>query len=59
MTAANELLSDQEDQLYKAYRHIYDRLMATRDVVSWDDALFYQMEALELAVDLELDIEKG
>jgi len=58
MTAANELLIDEEDQLYKEYMHIYDRLLATRDLASWDDALLYQMEELELAVDLELDLEK-
>lgn len=57
MTAANELLIDEEDQLYKEYRHIYDRLMVTRDLANWDDALLDQMEELELAVDLELNIE--
>ncbi len=57
MTATNELLLDEEDQLYTEYMNIYDRLLATRDITSWDDALFYQMEELNLEVDLELDVE--
>ncbi|MCH9848937.1 MAG: hypothetical protein K0U18_03505 [Betaproteobacteria bacterium] len=57
MTATNELLLDEEDQLYTEYMNIYDRLLATRDITSWDDSLLYQMEELNLEVDLELDVE--
>ncbi len=57
MTATNELLIDEEDQLYSEYMNIYERLMATRDIASWDDSLFYQMEELDLEIDLELDVE--
>ncbi|MCH9799126.1 MAG: hypothetical protein K0U17_04415 [Betaproteobacteria bacterium] len=57
MTATNELLLDEEDQLYTEYMNIYDRLLATRDITSWDDSLLYQMEELNLEVDLELDAE--
>lgn len=57
MTATNELLLDEEDQLYTEYMNIYDRLLATRDIASWDDSLFYQMEELNLEIDFELDVE--
>jgi hypothetical protein len=57
MTAENELLLDEEDQLYTEYMNIYERLLATKDIASWDDSLFYQTEELDLAVDLELDVE--
>lgn len=54
MTAENELLLDEEDLLYTEYMNIYERLLATQDIVSWDDSLFYQMEELDLVVDVEL-----
>lgn len=57
MTAANELFLDEEDQLYSEYMNIYDRLLVTRDITSWDDSLFYQTEELDLALDLEMDLE--
>lgn len=57
MTAANELLLDEEDKLYTEYMNIYDRLLATRDIASWDDSLFYQLEELNLEVELILDVE--
>ncbi len=57
MTAANELLLDEEDKLYTEYMNIYDRLLATRDIVSWDDSLFYQMEELDLELELTLETE--
>lgn len=57
MTATNELLLDEEDQLYTEYMIIYERLLATRDITSWDDALFYQMEELNLEIDFALDVE--
>jgi hypothetical protein len=56
MTAENELLIDEEDQLYTEYMNIYDRLLATRDLASWDDSLFYQTEELDLEIDLDLDV---
>jgi len=56
MTAANELLLDEEDQLYAAYTNIYERMLATQDIVSWDESLFYQTEELDLELD-ELDLE--
>ena len=56
-TTTNELLLDEEDQLYTEYMNIYDRLLATRDITSWDDSLLYQMEELNLEVDLELNAE--
>ncbi|MDG1096562.1 MAG: hypothetical protein P8N23_02930 [Methylophilaceae bacterium] len=56
-TTTNELLLDEEDQLYTKYMNIYDCLLATRDITSWDDSLLYQMEELNLEVDLELDVE--
>jgi len=57
MTATNELLLDEEDQLYTEYMNIYDRLLATRDIASWDDSLLYQMEELDLEIELDLDVE--
>lgn len=50
MTAANELLIDEEDQLYSEYTNIYDRMLATQATASWDDSLFYQTEELDLEV---------
>lgn len=37
--------------------NIYDRLLATRDITSWDDSLFYQTEELDLELDLEMNLE--
>jgi|TARA_B110000908_G_scaffold66332_1_gene80299 hypothetical protein len=37
--------------------NIYDRLLATRDITSWDDLLFYQAEELDLQLDLEMGLE--
>ena len=48
MTAANELLLDEEDQLYGQYMNIYERMLATQATASWDDSLFYQTEELDL-----------
>ncbi|MFT7229246.1 MAG: hypothetical protein ACI8PW_001842 [Methylophilaceae bacterium] len=56
MAAANELLLDEEDQLYIEYMNIYDRLLATRDITNWDDLLFYQTEELHLELDLEMGL---
>ncbi len=55
MTAETELLLDKEDQLYSEYQNIYERMLATKDLASWDDVLFYQTEELDL--DPELDLE--
>ena len=37
--------------------NIYDRLLATRDITSWDDSLFYQAEELGLQLYLEMSLE--
>ena len=56
MTAENELLLDEEDQLYTEYMNIYERLLATQDITSWDDSLFYQTEELDLELELEPEL---
>lgn len=56
MTAENELLLDEEDQLYTEYMNIYERLLATQAITSWDDSLFYQTEELDLDLESALDL---